>query len=266
MYLKNGFCYISSLILLGLLFLSPKTPVYAAAPTITSSLSSVDLDSSFTISATMSGLTSNAIYRLRIVFAPVGTSNYFGSTWNETSWYNGTPSPINYGSFLTITTNGNGAWWGDIQGKVEADDPNFTTGGGTYDLKVGRYTQTGSSATWSNILAMQLSLPPSPTPSPTTAPSATNTPTPTKTPTPTPSPKPSPSNTPTQKPTVTSVLPTDVLGEATDSGEEVVKSPDKETKVLGEQTNNMPKILIGLGIIFLVSCAILAFRKLKIKN
>lgn len=150
---------------------------FAAAPQITAYPSGdISLNQSFTVSATMSGLTKNAVYRMRIVLAPQGTSNYFGSTWNGISWYNGTPSPIDYTNFLSITTDGTGAWYGDMQGEVDADDPNFTTGSGTYDLKVGRYTQTGSSATWSNIISVTIVLPPTATSTP--IPPPTNTPTP----------------------------------------------------------------------------------------
>lgn len=255
------------------------TKTYGAAPTITSSPSSVNLDTSFTISATMSGLTNNAVYRLRIVFAQPGTSNYFGSTYNGSSWYNGTPSPISYANFLTINANGNGAWWGDIQGKIESDDPNFTTGDGAYDVKVGRYTQTGSSATWSNIVSVQLILPPTPTPTETPTPTPTSAPTPTKTPTPTPSATPTPTLrptvTPTPRPTSTPIpthvqstielssVPTSVLGESTESITSEEPSPTKEVKTLGSSQNNLSKILIGLGILILASCGILAFRLSK---
>lgn len=249
-------------------------PFFAAAPSITSFPTTVDLDSSFNIVATMSGLTNNAIYRLRIVFAPSGTFNYFGSTWNGTSWYNGTPSPITYSNFFTATMDGTGAWGGTLQGKVESDDSNFTTGGGTYDVKVGRYTQTGSTATWSNIVAVTLNVPPTPTP--------TNTPTPTPSKSPTATPTPSPTPTPVVSITVTSVasatatpvasVSSEILGESTSTlpGAFVFSptpfSKEKETKVLGINQSTMPMVLLGLGIsLILASCGILAF-KIKKKN
>lgn len=138
---------------------------------------------------------------------------------------------------------------------------------------------------------------PVPTATPTFAPSATptNTPTPTKTPTPTPTTKPTSTPkipTPTKIPTSTPIksgptaspiliannvqestqeaIPTSILGESTESAvnnisstsnSEVKMSPSaKETKVLGNSENNLPKILIGIGIIFLTVCGILAFR------
>jgi len=123
------------------------------------------------------------------------------------------------------------------------------------------------------------------TPAPTTIP--TNTPTPTKTPTPTPTTKPTSTPkvpTPTKIPTATPIklgptaspiliandveestreaLPTSILGESTESAVNTV-SPSpfaKETKTLASSTSNLSKILIGIGIIFLISCGILAFR------
>jgi len=126
---------------------------------------------------------------------------------------------------------------------------------------------------------------PTPTPTPTTSP--TNTPTPTKIPTPTPTTKPASTPkvpTPTKIPTSTPIklgptvlpiliandaqestreaLPTSILGESTESAVNTA-SPSpfaKETKTLANSTSNLSKILIGIGIIFLISCGILAFR------
>ncbi len=125
----------------------------------------------------MSGLSNNTIYRLRIALASPGTNDYFGSTFNGSNWYNGLPSPINYSNFLSITTDNNGSWSGTIQGKVESADPNFSGTSATYDLKVARYTETGSSATWSNILQITV-IAPSPSPSPTVTPFPSPTPSP----------------------------------------------------------------------------------------
>lgn len=180
------------------IFVFSSTNVFATSPQIFSyPNNTIGLDQAFVISATMSGLSKTSLYRLRIALAQTGTSNYFGSTWNGSYWYNGTPSPINYADFLSITTDSTGAWWGDIQGEIDANDPNFTTGSGTYDLKVGRYTQTGTSATWSDPVSVVVSIPPQPTdtPAPLTA-----------TPTPiTPTPTPRSINSPISKPSVTSI-------------------------------------------------------------
>lgn len=138
---------------------------FASAPQITASPSgTISIDQSFTVSATMIGLSKNAIYRLRIALSQPGTTDYFGSTFDGTSWHTGS---ISSGNSVAITTDGSGSWSGDIQGKIDPDDPNLTTGSGIYDLKIGRYTQTGSSATWSDPVSVTISVP-SPTPIPPT--------------------------------------------------------------------------------------------------
>lgn len=138
---------------------------------------------------------------------------------------------------------------------------------------------------------------PVPTATPTIIPSATptNTPTPTKTPTPTPTTKPTSTPKvppPTKTPTPTTIksvvtaspillandvqestqeaLPTSILGESTESAAnnvsptnnpKIKKQPSsKETKTLEGSNDNLSKILIGIGVIFLISCGILAFR------
>ncbi len=177
-------------------------PVFATAPTITAYPSgTLSLDTSFSVTATMSGLSKNAIYRLRVAISQSGTSNYFGSTYDGAVWHIGSLADGNY---ISITTDGNGAWGGDIQGKIDSDDPNFTTGSGTYDLKIGRYTQTGSTATWSDPNSISIVVPPTPTPTNTPTPTPTSTPAPTSTPVPTSTltPKPTPTSTPTPSPTL----------------------------------------------------------------
>lgn len=249
-----------------LLFLFFANPVFAIAPIITASPSgTITLDTAFTITATMSGLSKSAIYRLRIAIAQPGTSNYFGSTYDGTIWHMGS---IADGNFVSITTDAIGVWGGDIQGKIDSDDPNFTTGSGTYDLKIGRYTQTGSTATWSDPVSIAITIPPTPTSTPTPTPTPTVSPTPTPTPTKTPTPTPSYTSTPTPE----EVLPTDVLGESTQSGE-IISPTAKESlneilipnKHKNANSNWLQKIFIGIGAILLIVCAILSFR-FYIKN
>ncbi len=243
---------------------------FAAAPAITAyPTTTISLDTSFTITATMSGLSSNAIYRLRVAISQPGISSYFGSTYDGTTWHMGS---IADGNFISITTDGNGAWGGNIQGKIDSDDPNFTTGSGTYDLKIGRYTQTGSSVTWSSPVSITITVPPTPTPTntptptltPTPTSSPTNTPTPTKTPTPTPIPN-TPTSKPSASPTPKEILPTAVLGESTDSGSiisptEIINKKNVLISNKGKNPNNFRKILIAIGLILLSVCGILIFR------
>lgn len=250
------------------LFIFPSR-VFAAAPNITSYPSSINIDTSFKLNVEMTGLSSNTLYRLRIVLASTGTSNYFGSTFNGTDWYNGTPSPIDYSKFLTITTDANGEWQGEITGKVESSDSNYNgIGPGTYDLKVGRYTQSGSTATWSNVVQTSL-LAPTATPIPSSTPTPIKTPTPTPTPkvptkTPTPTLSKAATSTPTKKPTVSKEPtevpdPTAVLGardSADDTSSSDTESKNDETLVKGTSAEgiSLGTILIILGGLFLVAC------------
>jgi hypothetical protein len=254
-----------------LLFCLSCCPAFAAAPVISSyPTGTLSLDVSFTITATMSGLSKNAIYRLRVAIAQPGTSNYFGSTYDGSSWHMGS---ITDGNFFNITTDENGAWGGDIQGKINPDDSNFTTGSGTYDLKIGRYTQTGTTATWSDPVSVSIVVPPTPTPTPTPSPTLTpthtptptNTPTPTKTPTPTPTLRPSPSPAPEH-------LEGDILGASTQSAEEVLPTGSKftldENILAADDTKNTSndgsgKIFIFIGVVFIVTCAILVIRTIR---
>lgn len=123
-----------------------------------------------------------------------------------------------------------------------------------------------------------------PTTKPTSVPTATKAPNPTKTPKPTSTPKPTftPTPTPTKPPYLTlkptsvsssptsieptyDIGPTSVLGESIEG--EIKKddkpskiTPAKGARVLGVQNNNLSKILISIGAIFLFACGILFFR------
>lgn len=160
---------------------------------------------------------------------------------------------------------------------------------------------SSSYVTWESFLVVNISLSPTLTPTPTAAPTSAptpvpNTPIPTKAPTstptsiksgstptptpkstntPTPTPPRAPTPTPIQTPTTKQILPTSVLGESTKSAtlsgflsstqEPTKETKKKETKVLGEQTNNTPKVLIGIGVIFLIAGGIIIFRT-RIQN
>jgi hypothetical protein len=172
--------------------------VSASAPQITSFPSeTIALDQEFTLSATMSGLQKNTKYRLRVALSEVEKTDYFGSTYDGTTWHAGS---IASGNFVIITTDDTGTWGGNVIGKVQSTDTNLPPQSVSYVLKLGRYTETGSSATWSDPVSVTLILP-SPTPlSPTATPTPKSaTPTPTVKLSPTPKPI-TPTPTPTQKP------------------------------------------------------------------
>lgn len=234
----------------------------ASAPQIIASPSgTIQLDQSFTITATMSGLSKNAIYRLRIAVAQPGTTDYFGSTFDGSTWHSGS---ISSGNYVAITTDINGSWNGSIQGKIDPEDPNFTTGSGVYDLKIGRYTQTGSTATWSDSVAITIYAPP-PTPVPPT-------PTPTHIPTRIPIPSPIQKSTPlpikTSVPTVR-IFPTSVSSSSANASNSALlksilgsqsarlSSSSSHTKVAGSTIQKTSVIFFMLGsIIVLVAAGI----------
>ena len=252
---------------------SATPPVITAYPTGT-----LSLDTPFTVTATMSGLTNSTTYRLRIAVAQSGTSNYFGSTYDGGAWQMGS---ITDGNFVNIVTDGNGSWGGDIRGKIDSNDPNFTTGSGTYDLKIGRYTQTDTTATWSDPVSIAVIVPPKPTPT------STPTPTPTPTPTNTPTPTPTPTNSPIRGSTI---IPTSIP--ASEQSADPASEQPVSSSVLGDNMVNQPTvsplgdllsngkdiippdpakkpdtifqmISMALGIVFIVICAILTFRIIK---
>lgn len=160
-----------ALIILAIIF-SVKSAL-ATPPVILSSPQDIKVDSEFTITATMSGLSKNAVYRLRIALSRPDSHSYFGST----EGYNGSPSPIDYSKFKSITTDNFGSWNGEVKGKVENSDPNYKDKDlKSFDLKLGRYTQNGSSATWSEIVKINLENPNPSTPSPVPIPKKTEPP------------------------------------------------------------------------------------------
>ena len=257
----------------ALFFLYFTNPVFATAPVITAyPTDTLSLDIPFTVTATMSGLTKSTTYRLRVAVAQSGTSNYFGSTYDGGAWHSGS---ITDGNFVNVVTDGNGSWGGDIRGKIDSNDPNFTTGSGTYDLKIGRYTQTGTTATWSDPVSITVIVPPTPTPALT--PTPTPTPMPTSAPTPTPTPTPTktpilgstiiPTSTPaSEQPVSASVLGDNVVNQPTVSplgdllfnGKDIV--PPDPTK---KPDTTFQMISMALGIILIAICAILTFRIIK---
>lgn len=262
--------------ILFLFFFSSVKPVFAAISIANISSTTINSqDDIISLTATASGLSTSTQY-LQVVFTKEGeTTNYFGLTSNQQGeWYKYKSSPSSTGDlqvyFYSFTPVG-GAWMGTISAKLDVDDSGFK-GSGNYIVKLAKYI-TSSTPTYSaNQYTVAANIPtPTPTSAPTSAPVPTNTPTPPPTSTPI-------QPTPTPKPTPTSiqVLPTEVLGESTGSAttndflstaqKPTKETKTKETKVLGEQTNNAPKILIGIGVIFLIACGILIFRKFKMKH
>ena len=117
-------------------------------------------------------------------------------------------------------------------------------------------------ALFDDIDFFQITAPDQPTPTPAPTSNPTSTPTPIKTPTKSPTP------TPTSKPSLTP-LPTSVLGESTESRSFISPTDtiSKKNVLISNETkkpnNNFQKIFVFLGIVFIASCAILTFRKIK---
>lgn len=241
-------------------------PVFAAL-TITS-LSTDTLNSSddtLIINASASGLQNSTQY-LEITFTKDGeSSNYFGLTLNNSGeWYQykSSPSTSDLSSYFYNFTPSNGVWSGQIQAKFDINDAGFK-GPGKYNVKLLKFIT--SSSTSSNILSINVNISPTPTNTPTPLP--TNSPTPTPKPTNTSTPTPTKTLTPTSKPSLTltptpsptKILPDSVLGEATNSAlpTKAEEKGDVKTESLSFKPDNLiAKIFIFLGVVFLLTCAI----------
>jgi len=209
---------------------------------------------------------------LRGVFYPSG-NKYFGFTQDNLGNWSNAPG-TNCTTFYKISKSNltaEGTWNGKVKFKPDAESSNYS-GPGDYLFKVGRYTPScGSPSVWSSEATIAITGP-TPTPSPTTTPSSTPITSPTKTPTPKPStPK------PTVAPIATSIsvslsdeeeATSSVLSESSPSSElEIEKTPKaivEETTVASD--NNFQKILIGAGLLFIISSAFWFIRSLKQKN
>ncbi|MDD2822917.1 MAG: hypothetical protein PHQ59_02435 [Candidatus Daviesbacteria bacterium] len=218
----------------------------------------------------------NKVYYLEGAFKREGATNYFGLTWNDTSWINYSSSNSDK-NLKSITTSPEGSWSGILKVKLDTNSSQFQ-GSGNYNLKINRFTATGTTPTSSDN-DITLSITTMSTPTPTTVPTSTNTPTPTKTPTPTSSKTPTPTKkvtTPTstssQKSTITPSiqdnqvsLPESILGSSTGSAD-ISPTPVK-TKDDGFSFKSLVFIaggiiLVLLGIFALTFIAKDRFKKL----
>lgn len=176
-------------ILITLLFLFPSR-VFAITVTI-SNIPTTISDQPFNIDVSVSGAQAGTNY-LRANLFPSGTTKYFGYTFNGSSFVNGS----DYSEYLPITIDSSSEWTGTIQAKLDPASSYFA-GSGNYSLKVRRYTQSGSSYTWSNEITLAVDF---------------ATPTPSPSPTPTPSPTQPPSHSPTSIPTTSSTPKSKTVG------------------------------------------------------
>lgn len=215
----------------------------------------------FTLTASVSGAATGTNY-LRVDLYKDGTSNYFGETYNGSDWYNGSDglqyfsTPVVKGSTASAT----------IQGRIGNPSVTDFTGNGTYKLRLRRYTTSGSPGSGDTMSSVDVAvnLPPTLTPTPTSTPTPTpTTTTPTSTKTPTPAASPTISVSPSE-------IPIDILAESTHSAtlsSDITETPQiseepakNKSKVLGTETNNLSKFLIGFGVLLLIACGILTIR------
>lgn len=212
---------------------------------------------------------------LRIDLYKEGTTNYFGQTWNGNSWYDGSDGK----QYYPITISPEGTASAILQGKVGSPSTGEYIGSGTYKLKIRRYTSSGRSTSGDqqtpinvqiNVAVPTPTLQPTPTPTasqPTTEPNSEQnsnsriTPIGQKTPTPTKKITPTPSPTPTSE--VQEEI--KILGENQTVSPEPSPSPPQSQE--DENSRLLPKILIGVGILFiLISLVFLLFPKLRRYN
>jgi hypothetical protein len=206
---------------------------------------------------------------LRGVFYPSGSS-YFGYTQDNSGNWSNSPggSCLTYFKIAKTDLTPEGSWSGKLKFKPDINN-SYYSGPGEYLFKVGRYTTScGSPSIWSPEVTIAITGPsPTPTPAPTSTPTPTSSPTSAPTPTRTPTPTLKPSVSPTPK----TILPTDVLGESTQSGEIIsnnsIQSSDNNPLIANETKNTgsnlFQKILIFIGVVFIVTCAILTSREIK---
>jgi len=267
-----------TLFLFFCVFLFPKS-IFA---TISLNISNIEKsESSYSLDASISGLSSSSNCYVQIAITAPSAPHYFGQTWSpKGEWFKYISSPAKeyITEYFVKLENDQIA---KILFNTDPEDEDYK-GPGEYLVKLNRYTGGSSSpAGDSNSLTLNISDPTptqelvivateTPTGTSTTAPTSTPTPTPTKTPTPT------PTITPTKTPTTTkTITPTKlissssaVLGESTNSASLsagiFVKSEAAEESEREEFKPTNYKIPFFIGIFLAISSGtLLYFRHQK---
>ncbi len=147
--------------------LSPPTPQASSTPKPTDSTetkkekpsfimilskNNVTSEEAITIEITLTGLTPNTKHFIKPGFFMDGSTNYFGLANVNNNWIKNSASAINQ---QMITTDSEGNWKGQITAKIDHEDTGFK-GSGNYNLKVGRYTESGSGPNWSNSIGISV--------------------------------------------------------------------------------------------------------------
>ncbi len=225
-------------------------------------------DDEIIITASASGLDNKTQY-LEAVFTKLGeaTSNYFGLTFNQKGeWYQykSSPSTSDLSSYFYSLIPVNGTWSGQLSAKLDLNDSGFK-GSGVYAIKLLKFIT--SSPTSSNIFSITVDV----TPIPSSTPIYTSQSTPISTPTKSPAPASNAASaTPKPSTPAPSVVLDDigsvgaVLGESSEdailnpsSNPSGTQNPKGKEIVLSSRENNIAKILISLGFVFILACGIL---------
>src|SRR3989338_10209139 len=87
--------------------------IYAVTTTLSNTPSSISLPDEFTVDITVSGASVGNNY-LKIDLYKLGSTNYFGETFNGSEWYNGSE----YTKYFQITILSGTDWKGSLKGRV----------------------------------------------------------------------------------------------------------------------------------------------------
>lgn len=165
--------------------------------------STVEGNQSFSVSVnfTIAGSAGRNYFIRAAFFHPDTPTSYFGYTKNHfDSWYNGTPSPVDFTQYKKITMNEFNSWAGMVEVKPDLESSAFK-GAGVYNLKLRYYTESGSlSSETSNTVQLTIASTASPSPSPDPTPTLSPLPSPSLSPSPAPQVTPSPTPPPSSKP------------------------------------------------------------------
>ncbi len=239
---------IKLLVLTYLIFSVGTRSVSAVNVTISNAPSSIS-DQPFNVDVSITGASTATNY-LRADFFLPNTTNYFGYTFNETDWYNGSQ----FNQYLPVNIISSG-YSGTIQTKIDTTSSKFQ-GNGTYNLRVRRYTQSGSYTSGeSNIISLNVNIAPSPTPTPSPIPTSSPSPSPTSTKTPSPATVPKKTATPTSVPTPTpNPSPKDTF------------TPSSSKTESSFQPNNSKEINYRIASVAAVNVSATPEGKIEIKN
>jgi hypothetical protein len=265
--------FIKVVLLLALFFVFSQKDIQAARSLSIESVSKNNLfgDEDLTITASASGFTEGETIYIKGAFYLDTKTNYFGYTKNGDTWIKNSSSSTSQRQIKV------GDWDYKLIVKTDFTDSGYV-GENSYKLKLGYYYLTSggnlSPINWTtNSVDLEISEPdPTPNPTPTSTPS--NNSTSTKAPTQSPSlfvlnTTKFPTNSPTKyasKSASISAVPTSILGVSNKSTEIKDKTNGElNKKVLVDSANkrNITYASIILGSIFILTCGILVYQKIK---